>query len=84
MTAPRGDFTHVELQVSGMHCPSCVALIEQTLRQDPAVHDVTVDLDAARASVAFEESIRSVDDLCEAVRGAGYNAVPVASADPAP
>ncbi len=62
-----------------MHCQSCVALIEETLGRDPAVHRITVDLDAARASVSFDGSALSVDDLCTAVAGVGYRAIPLSS-----
>lgn len=69
--------TEVELVVSGMNCQSCVALIEETLGRDPAVHRITVDLDAARASVSFDGTALSVDDLCTAVAGVGYRATPL-------
>ncbi|MGD0380695.1 MAG: heavy metal-associated domain-containing protein [Acidimicrobiales bacterium] len=71
--------TEVELAVSGMHCPSCVSLIEESLGRDPAVHRITVDLDAARASVRFDGAALSVDDLCTAVAALGYRAAPLSS-----
>ena len=69
----------VELEIGGMHCGSCVALIEETLSADPGVSDVAVDLDAGRASVTFDPDALCVADLCGAVVGAGYEAVPLAS-----
>ena len=33
----------VELVVGGMHCDGCASLIEETLSEDPRVHQVAVD-----------------------------------------
>jgi copper chaperone CopZ len=77
--AATGGSIEVELAVSDMHCQSCVALIEETLGRDPAVHRITVDLDAARASVSFDGTALSLEDLCTAVAGVGYHATPLSS-----
>lgn len=79
--APDGVAT-VELEVSGMHCQSCAALIEETLVRDPGVRRASVDLDLGRASVAYDPGAVSVDQLCEAVSSAGYAATTLASPDP--
>ena len=71
----------VELQVGGMHCQSCAALIEETLRDDPGVHSARVELDAARASVTFDRASLSIDDLCAAVASLGYRATPLSPGD---
>jgi Cu+-exporting ATPase len=73
--------TIVELEVSGMHCQSCVALIEETLVRVPGVRRAVVDLDSARASVDPETGTASVEELCAAVTGAGYAATPFPSPD---
>ncbi len=65
-----------------MHCQSCAALIEEALARDHRVQRAEVDLAAARASVVFDSSSLSVDDLCAAVVSAGYTAAPLASGDP--
>jgi copper chaperone CopZ len=68
--------TVVELEVGGMHCQSCVALIEETLAADLRVEAVHVDLEASRACVAFDGTAMTVDELCALVVGAGYSANP--------
>jgi len=69
------------LAVEGMHCGSCVALIEETLVEDLGVPSAEVDLAAGRAEVTYDPSTHTVDDLCAAVAAAGYRATPI---DPAP
>jgi len=64
----------VDLVVEGMHCPSCAALIEETLTGDPDVRTTTVDLEGARATVTYDPTTLTVDDLCAAVNGLGYRA----------
>lgn len=81
-SAPTGSPVTVELVVGGMHCPSCAALVEETLTTDPAVRAVSVDLAAARASVTFDPTALTVDDVCAAVTGVGYTATLAASAAP--
>ena len=80
---PTGAGAVVELAVTGMHCSSCAALIEETLARDPGVHQAVVDLDAGRASVVYDPGAITVDDLCAAVTEAGYAATPLSSTDPA-
>ena len=64
------------LALSGMHCGSCVALIEETLTECPGVTEAVVDLTSATANVTFDPYATAVEDLCAAVIQEGYGAVP--------
>ncbi|MGO9877464.1 MAG: heavy-metal-associated domain-containing protein [Acidimicrobiia bacterium] len=64
----------VELTVTGMHCDSCVALIEEMLAEQAGVASAVVDLDSASARVEFDTSLVTVDALCATVVKAGYSA----------
>jgi copper chaperone CopZ len=81
---PSGDAITLELTLEGMHCKACALLVEETLTGEPGVHQATVDLDGARASVSFDRSTISVEALCAAVAGAGYRAIPPASDEQVP
>jgi copper chaperone CopZ len=76
---PAGSGAAVELAVEGMHCDSCVALIEETLSEDPRVSSVTVDLEGGRASVIFDPAAVSAEELCATIVELGYQATPVES-----
>ena len=82
---PTGVAT-VELEVSGMHCASCSALIEEVLAEEPAVERASVDLGTGRGTVTFDPSAMTVDDVVAAVASAGYTATPLSTVpgDPAP
>jgi len=73
---PTADTTTVELLVGGMHCQSCATLSAETLTGDPAVREAVVDLDTARASVTYDPTTLTAAQLCAAVAGAGYRAIP--------
>jgi copper chaperone CopZ len=62
------------LDLTGMHCASCVALIEESLGAHPGVAQVRVDLETARATVVFDAGVTGLDELCGVVAGAGYGA----------
>ena len=72
-----GGGTTVELNVTGMHCGSCSALIEESLAEHPAVTAASVDLDSARAVVEYDPSQLDADGLCAVVAEVGYTATPV-------
>jgi Cu+-exporting ATPase len=65
------------MTITGMHCPSCAALIEETLGADDGVTEATVDQAGARARVSFDPSVISPDRLCALVAEVGYQAEPV-------
>jgi Cu+-exporting ATPase len=63
-----------ELAVTGMSCASCVSRVESSLERVPGVHDAGVNLATERATVEYDPSATSVDDLIKAVTDAGYKA----------
>jgi copper chaperone CopZ len=67
------------LDVAGMHCASCSALIEEALSAQPDVERVAVDLAGASADVVYDGGTLSVEDLCAVVTGLGYGASPRAT-----
>jgi copper chaperone CopZ len=67
----------VRLALSGMHCGSCAALIEDILSDQPGVTRAVVGFEAGEARVTFDPAKVTVDDLCASVAGAGYGASPV-------
>ena len=65
------------LDVEGMHCGSCVALIEETLNEREGVTAALVDLDSARAVIEYDPSMLDVAQIRAAIADAGYSATPV-------
>jgi Cu+-exporting ATPase len=63
----------VDLQITGMHCASCVARVEQALAAVPGVRGASVNLATERASAALAVPLEP-ERLAEAVRQAGYGA----------
>jgi Cu+-exporting ATPase len=77
----------VTLDIQGMHCASCVARVEEALRQVPGVAKARVNLALGRAEVELGDSPPSLQRLTEAVARAGYRAalaVPLAPLRPSP
>ena len=66
----------VDLQITGMHCASCVTRVEQALGAVPGVRGASVNLATERASVTLSIPL-APEQLAEAVRRAGYGARPV-------
>jgi P-type Cu+ transporter len=58
-----------------MTCASCQHHVEEALRSTDGVESAHVDLMAHRASVVFDPAKAAPEQLVEAIRGAGYDAV---------
>ncbi len=63
------------LPVLGMTCASCQHHVEEALRSTAGVESARVDLMAHRANVVFDPALAAPQQLLEAIRGAGYDAV---------
>src|SRR5580692_3043313 len=58
-----------------MTCASCQHHVEEALRATAGVESAHVDLMAHRAKVVFDPAMAAPEQLVEAIRGAGYDAV---------
>lgn len=72
----------IYLNISGMHCSSCAAIIERSLKKVSGVKEARVNFAAEKASVFFDESTGRKEDLIEAVRKVGYKATLTTQTDP--
>ncbi len=70
------------LSLSGMTCASCANNIEKALSKTPGVLSASVNFPAERASVSYDPSAVSADDLIGAVGGAGYGAEILSDEEP--
>ena len=68
------------LQVSGMYCAACSSVIEQALMQVPGVVSASVSAAGQRATVRWNPAVTRASALIDAIRSAGYDAVPDAAA----
>ncbi len=64
--------TEKEINVVGMHCPSCVAAVELSLKDVDGVDDAKADLETGAVEVKFDADKVSDADLAEAVEEAGF------------
>jgi len=65
----------VTLALLGMTCASCAAVIEKTLLKVAGVTSATVNLASNSGTVEFDPTTVGIDELINAVRGAGYDAL---------
>lgn len=62
------------LKVTGMSCQHCVRSVTQALQNTAGVNNATVDLQAGRATVEYDESKTNPRALANAVMEEGYMA----------
>jgi len=70
------DVQHDQLaliRIEGMHCHKCEQSIQRALSSLPGVREVEVDFNSRQASVLYDESMVTVNDLIHAVNAAGYH-----------
>jgi P-type Cu+ transporter len=65
----------IDLPVTGMTCAACAARVERSLNKSEGVEEASVNLASERAMVRFDPAVTSVDQIVEAIRGAGYDAI---------
>lgn len=71
------DGTHsLHVLVDGMHCPSCVAIIENALTKEAAVLAARLNLSTRRLRVAWKGAPELGDRWVAMINGMGYRAVP--------
>ncbi|HEU0220012.1 MAG TPA: HAD-IC family P-type ATPase, partial [Gallionella sp.] len=68
--------THIDLQISGMHCASCSARLEKALNQLPEV-TATVNIATEKAHINYNPQQTDLAALIKAVQGAGFDAHPL-------
>jgi len=62
------------LNVTGMHCASCVASIERELNQLAGVEECRVNLATRSAEVAFDKGLVSEEEIVARIQKAGFGA----------
>jgi P-type Cu+ transporter len=60
------------LPVEGMTCASCVRRVEKALKKVPGVQEASVNLATEKASVVYDPSAASLDQMRASVERAGY------------
>ena len=69
--------------IEGIHCAACAGLIEAALESEPGVSRAEVNAAARRAIVTWDPAHTRVSRLVQAIRQAGYGALPARHADAA-
>ena len=63
------------IEVEGMHCPSCVALLEGDIGDLNGVSYAKADLGAATLTVEYDETKISLGDIKSGVADSGFKAL---------
>jgi P-type Cu+ transporter len=62
------------IPVSGMHCAGCSSRVQQVLERAPGVSAANVNLMTNSATVDYDPSAITLEQLVETIRGTGYGA----------
>ena len=62
--------------VDGMHCPSCVAIIESALKKQPTITAARLNLSTKRLHITWRGEAKLGDTWIALINSMGYHAVP--------
>ena len=65
----------INLQIAGMMCAACVEHNEEALKELPGIDKAVVNLALGKASVEYDPSRVTLNDMKKAVADAGYEVV---------
>ena len=63
---------NVELKIKGMHCKSCVMLINDSLSDVKGVKSSDVNLETNSAKISYDEKLVKEKDLISVIEKEGY------------
>lgn len=63
---------NITIQVKGMHCGSCEALVKEALEELGGVEEVEVSASSGTARVLYDEGTVSSEELKSAIEKEGY------------
>lgn len=72
LSAQEGVIEVAVINVSGLHCESCVNTITTTLNEIDGITDAKVSLEQEQAKIKFEPAKVSMEDVKTAIEGKGY------------
>ena len=61
--------------IKGMHCASCVTLVERSLRQVAGITEASVNLANTKATITYDPAVVTDAHITDAVAGSGYQAL---------
>lgn len=61
-----------EIKITGMTCASCVARVEQAIRDTQGVESASVNLATEKATFVYDPAQISIDDIVSSIKKAGY------------
>jgi len=64
----------IQLQITGIHCASCVNVIEKSLARREGIKANVVNFALEQANVEYDENVVSEQDIIDVVSKAGYKA----------
>ncbi len=67
------NYKSVNFKVDGTHCGSCESIIKRTVKKLKGVESIEFDLKSETASVYYNESILSLDEIFDAISNKGYS-----------
>ncbi len=59
--------------IKGMHCASCVKLIQMNFEDVKGIRNLNIDLKSGKARVEFDEKLAGKKEISEAVKKSGYS-----------
>lgn len=70
-----GALTRKTFAIKGMHCASCVGLIERSLKKTAGVKSAVVNLATEKATVVYDDRAVDLTAISSAVANVGYKAI---------
>ncbi|MBU1202783.1 heavy metal translocating P-type ATPase [Patescibacteria group bacterium] len=64
----------IQLQITGIHCASCVNIIEKKLSKQEGIKNSAVNFALEQANVEYDNNVVSEQDILDVIAKAGYQA----------
>ena len=64
----------LHLLIDGMHCPSCVAIIEGALKKEPEITNARLNLSTKRLNINWQGAVELGEKWVSLINGMGYKA----------
>lgn len=73
----------LSFELAGMHCAACAAAIERAVKKLPGASEVYVNFAASRLTLEADRAVLAPEQIVDAVKKAGFEALPSKEAAPA-